>query len=147
MDINSFKTKSVKPTEVVKNWVVVDADSQVLGRLASNIATIVRGKHKPYYTPHVDCGDHVIVVNADKIKLTGKKWDDKIYLSYSGYPGGQKKTTPRRLKEKSASKIIERAVKGMLPKNRLGSKLFKNLHVYDGAEHPHKSVKLKEIKF
>ena len=147
MDINSYKTKSLKPAEVKKGWVVVDADSQVLGRLASNIATIVRGKNKPSYTPHVDCGDHVIVVNADKIKLTGKKWDDKIYLSYSGYPGGQKETTPRRLKEKSASKIIERAVKGMLPKNRLGRKLFKNLHVYDGAEHPHEAAKPKEIKF
>lgn len=118
-----------------------------MGRLASNIALIVRGKHKPSFTPHVDCGDHVIVVNADKIKLTGKKWDNKIYLSHSGYPGGQKETTPRRLKEKSASKIIEMAVKGMLPKSRLGSKIFKNLHVYDGAEHPHQSVKLKEIKF
>ena len=147
MDINSYKTKSVKPSEVKKSWVVVDADSQVLGRLASNIATIVRGKNKTLYTPHVDCGDHVIVVNADKIKLTGKKWDEKIYLSYSGYPGGQKETTPRRLKEKSASKIIERAVKGMLPKNRLGRKLFKNLHVYNGADHPHEAVKPKEIKF
>ncbi len=137
----------MKPAGVEKRWVVVNADSQVLGRLASNIATIVRGKNKPYYTPHVDCGDHVIVVNASKIKLTGKKWDDKIYLSYSGYPGGQKETTPRRLKDKNAAKIIERAVQGMLPKSRLGRKLFRNLHVYEGAGHPHQSVKPKEIKF
>lgn len=137
MNTLSYKTKSANKATVNKNWVLVDAGDQVLGRLASNVAKVIRGKHKTNYTPHVDCGDNVIVINADKIRLTGKKWDDKQYISYSGYPGGQKTISPRQLKAKSSTKLIERAVKGMLPKNRLGRKLFNNLHVYEGAEHPH----------
>ena len=147
MDTLSYKTKSANKATVDKNWVLVDAGDQVLGRLASNVAFIIRGKNKPSFTPHVDCGDNVVVINADSIKLTGKKWDDKLYISHSGYPGGQKTMTPRQLKAKSSARIIERAVKGMLPKNRLGRQLFKNLYVYEGAEHPHEAQKPKEIKF
>lgn len=146
MDTLSYKTISVNKQTVDKQWVIVDADSLALGRLASEVAKIVRGKNKPSFTPHVDCGDHVIVINADKVKLTGKKWDDRVYLSYTGYPGGQKKTTPRQLKEKSSTLLVERAVRGMLPKNRLGRKIFKNLHVYEGAEHPHEAQQPKEFK-
>lgn len=137
MDTLSYKTISVKPEAQVKNWVLVDAESAVLGRLASQVAKMIRGKHKPGYTPHIDCGDHVIVINADKIKLTGSKWTEKEYLSHTGYPGGQRVTTPRRLAAKHPASIIERAVKGMLPKNRLGRQLFRSLHVYAGPSHPH----------
>lgn len=123
---------------VDKQWVLVDAaNSKALGRLASEVAKMIRGKHKPGYTPHVDCGDNVIVINCDKVKLTGKKWTDRVYLSYTGYPGGQKATTPRQLKAKSSTLLVERSVRGMLPKNRLGRSLFNNLYVYEGAEHPH----------
>ena len=147
MDTLSYKTKSANRATVDKKWVLVDAGDQVLGRLASNVASIIRGKNKTNFTPHVDCGDNVIVINADNIKLTGKKWDDKQYISHSGYPGGQKTTTPRQLKEKSSTRIIEKAVKGMLPKNRLGRQLFKNLHVHEGALCPHEAQKPKEINF
>jgi large subunit ribosomal protein L13 len=137
VDTLSYKTISVKPSAQMKNWVVVDAESAVLGRLASQVAKMIRGKHKPGFTPHIDCGDHVIVINCDKIKLTGSKWDDKEYLSHTGYPGGQRVTTPRRLAAKNPASIIERAVKGMLPKNRIGRSLFGSLHVYAGPTHPH----------
>ena len=147
MDTLSYKTISANKATVDKKWVVVDADSKVLGRLASEVAKMIRGKHKPSFTPHVDCGDNVIVINADKVRLTGKKWDDRVYLSYTGYPGGQKKTTPRQLKEKSSTLLVERAVRGMLPKNRLGRKIFHNLYVYEGAEHPHEAQQPKEIQF
>ena len=147
VDTLSYKTISANKQTVDKQWVIVDADSKALGRLASEVAKIVRGKNKPGFTPHVDCGDHVIVINADKIKLTGKKWDQRVYLSYTGYPGGQKQTTPRQLKAKSSTLLVERAVRGMLPKNRLGRKIFKNLHVYEGAEHPHEAQQPKEVKF
>ncbi|HEX8545730.1 MAG TPA: 50S ribosomal protein L13 [Cytophagaceae bacterium] len=148
MDSLSYKTVFANRETVNKEWVIVDAQSQVLGRLASNIARIIRGKHKTNFTPNVDCGDNVIVINADKIRLTGKKWDDKEYISHTGYPGGQRFQTPRELKEKLSSKfIIERAVKGMLPKTRLGSDLFRNLFVYDGAEHPHSAQQPKNITF
>ena len=147
MDTLSYKTKSANKATANKNWVLVDAGDQVLGRLASNVAKVIRGKHKTNFTPHVDCGDNVIVINADKIRLTGKKWDDKKYISHSGYPGGQKTISPRQLKAKSSTKLIERAVKGMLPKNRLGRKLFNNLHVYEGAEHPHDAQTPKAINF
>lgn len=139
MDTLSYKTKSANKATVDKQWVVVDADSKALGRLASEVAKMIRGKHKPGFTPHVDCGDNVIVLNADKVKLTGKKWTDRVYLSYTGYPGGQKATTPRQLKEKSSTLLVERAVRGMLPKNRLGRSLFNNLFVYEGTEHPHEA--------
>lgn len=146
MDTLSFKTASLNKATVDKGWVIIDADSKVLGRFSSEVAKIIRGKHKPGYTPHVDCGDNVIVINADKVKLTGKKWTDRVYLSHTGYPGGQRQTTPRQLKEKSSTLLVERAVRGMLPKNRLGRALFKNLYVYEGAEHPHEAQKPKEIK-
>lgn len=147
MDTLSYKTISANSATVVKGWIVVNAESAVLGRLASEIAKIIKGKNKANYTPHVDCGDNVIVINADKIRLTGKKWTDKVYLSHTGYPGGQRATTPRQIREKSASKIVEMAVRGMLPKNRLGRKLFHNLYVYNGAEHPHAAQQPKEVKF
>ena len=147
MDTLSYKTISANKATVQKEWFVVDADSRVLGRLATQIARIVRGKHKPSFTPHVDCGDNIIVVNADKIRLTGKKWDDKVYVSHTGYPGGQRTVTPRELRAKDATRIIENAVKGMLPKNRLGRQLFKNLYVYEGGEHPHAAQNPKELKF
>ncbi|MEP2770736.1 MAG: 50S ribosomal protein L13 [Fulvivirga sp.] len=147
MDTISYKTVSANKANVEKEWVIVDADSKVLGRLASEVAKIIRGKNKPGYTPHVDCGDNVIVINADKVRLTGKKWTDKVYISHTGYPGGQRATNPTEVKNKKSSTIlVERAVKGMLPKNRLGSALFNNLHVYEGAEHPHEAQKPKEIK-
>ncbi len=147
MESISFKTISANKATVEKGWVVVDADSQILGRLASQVARVIRGKHKASYTPHVDCGDRVIVINADKIRLTGKKWTDKQYVRHTGYPGGQRVATPRQLKAKSASIIVENAVRGMLPKNRLGRKLFRNLYVYDGNEHPHEAQNPKVLKF
>ncbi len=146
MDTNSFKTVSLNNATVEKNWVIVDADSQVLGRMASEVAKMIRGKHKPSYTPHVDCGDNVIVINADKIRLTGNKWTDKQYVRHTGYPGGQRFETPNSIKAKSSTILIEKAVKGMLPINRLGRQLFKNLYVYEGAEHPHAAQKPKEVK-
>lgn len=146
MDTLSYKTKSANKATVNKEWVVVDAESKALGRLASEVAKMIRGKHKPDFTPHVDCGDNVIVLNADKVKLTGKKWTDRVYLSYTGYPGGQKATTPRQLKEKSSTLLVERAVRGMLPKNRLGRSLFNNLYVYEGVEHPHEAQQPKAVE-
>ena len=122
-----------------KNWVVVDADGKVLGRLASEVAKMIRGKHKPGYSPNVDCGDNVVVINSDKVKMTGKKWTDKKYISHTGYPGGQRTQTPNEVLAKSSTIRIERAVRGMLPKNRLGSALFGNLYVYEGSEHKHEA--------
>ncbi len=146
MDSLSYKTISANKGTVHKEWVIVDADSAVLGRLASQIASILRGKHKPYYTPHIDCGDNVIVINCDKIRLTGKKWTDKEYIRYTGYPGGQRVRTPREVKEKfSGARLVEMAVKGMLPRNRLGRKLFRNLYAYAGSEHPHQAQQPKPI--
>ncbi|MGK7395242.1 MAG: 50S ribosomal protein L13 [Candidatus Cyclobacteriaceae bacterium M3_2C_046] len=147
MDTLSFKTISANKATVEKEWFVVDASSMVLGRLASQVAKVIRGKHKPSFTPHVDCGDNVIVINADKIRLTGKKWDDKEYIRHTGYPGGQRILTPRQVMNKSSVRIIEMAVKGMLPKNRLGRQLFKNLYVYEGSEHRHAAQNPKELTF
>ncbi len=135
MDTLSYKTVSANKATVTKEWVLVDASEVVLGRLASKVAKILRGKNKPSFTPHVDCGDNVIIINAEKVRLTGNKLNDKIYLSYSGYPGGQKKQTPAELLSKYPERLIEKAVKGMLPKNRLGSKIYGNLKVYVGSEH------------
>ena len=146
MDTNSFKTVSLNSATVDKNWVIVDADSQILGRMASEVAKMIRGKHKPSFTPHVDCGDNVIVINADKIRLTGNKWTDKEYVRHTGYPGGQRFETPNSIKAKSSTILVEKAVKGMLPHNRLGRQLFKNLYVYEGTEHPHAAQKPKEVK-
>ena len=139
MDTLSYKTISANKATADKQWVVVDATGQTLGRLASKVAIVLRGKHKPSYTPHVDCGDNVIVINADKVVLTGNKWNDRVYLRYTGYPGGQREMTPAVMMEKGADRLMQKVVKGMLPKNRLGTALLKNLHVYAGAEHPHQA--------
>ncbi len=146
MDTNSYKTVSLNKATVDKNWVIVDADSQVLGRMASEVAKLIRGKHKPGYTPNVDCGDNVIVINSDKIRLTGNKWTDKEYVRHTGYPGGQRIETPNDVKAKSSTILVEKAVRGMLPNSRLGRQLFKNLYVYEGVEHPHEAQKPKEVK-
>lgn len=132
-------TYMAKPNEIERKWYVVDAAGQTLGRLASEVASILRGKHKPTYTPHVDTGDHVIILNATQIKLTGKKLSDKIYYRHSHYPGGLKETTAGEMLEKHPERLIELAVKGMLPKNSLGRKMGKKLHVYAGSEHPHQA--------
>ena len=146
MDHNSYKTAQLNRAQVEKGWVVVDASSQVLGRLASRVAGIIRGKHKPGYTPHVDCGDHVIVINAAKVRMTGKKWSDRVIYTHSGYPGGQREHTPAMIRSKHPERLVEHAVRGMLPKNRLGNQLYGSLHVYAGAEHPHAAQQPKEIK-
>jgi len=139
MDTQSFKTYSAKPAEVAGTWYVIDAENQVVGRLATKAATLLRGKHKPEFTPHVDMGDYVVIINADKVRFTGNKEAKKEYFSHSGYPGGSKVTTPRLVREKKPAFIVEHAVKGMLPKNRLGRQLLKKLKVYAGAEHPHEA--------
>lgn len=145
MDTLSFKTVSVNKATAKKEWVVVDATDMVLGRMASKVAKLLRGKYKPSFTPHVDCGDNVIIINADKVKLTGKKWTDRVYLSYTGYPGGQRDITPARLMQKSPEKLIKKVVKGMLPKNILAASLLNNLYVYVGSEHPHEAQQPKTI--
>ena len=137
MNTLSYKTVSANKKTVNKQWVVVDAQGEILGRLSTKIAMIIRGKTKPDFTPNVDRGDNVIVINADKVKLTGNKLSDKVYVRYTGYPGGQRFISPKELLAKHPTRIIEKAVRGMLPKNRLGKALFGNLHVYAGAEHPH----------
>lgn len=147
----SYKTISANKETATKEWVVVDAKDQMLGRLASNIAYALRGKHKTNFTPHVDCGDNVIVVNAEAVQLSGTKWDDKEYIWHTGYPGGQRIRKASESLEKKPVEIIERAVKGMLPKTKLGAQMFRNLYVYVGAEHPHaaqqpKSININEIK-
>jgi len=147
VDTLSYKTVSANDATVQKDWIVVDAQSAVLGRFASEVAKILRGKTKPGFTPHVDCGDNVIVINAEKIRLTGKKWNDKVYVRHTGFPGGQRIATPRMLMEKSPIMLVQKAVKGMLPKTRLGNKLYTNLYVYAGAEHPHAAQQPKEVKF
>ena len=151
MDSRSYKTISLNAATVQNEWVVIDATNEVLGRLASQVAKILRGKNKPGYTPHVDCGDYVIVINADKVKLTGKKMTDKVYVHHTGYPGGQRFNTPAERLENKPEFLVMNAVKGMLPKTRLGVAILKNLKVYAGAEHPHvaqnpKAIKLNEIK-
>ena len=137
MDTLSYKTISANKATVQKAWFVVDAENQILGRVCSEIAKIIRGKHKPSFTPHVDCGDQVIVINADKIRLTGKKMTDKVYIRHTGYPGGQRFISPKELMAKHPTRVLEKAVRGMLPKNSLGRALYKNLFVYAGSEHPH----------
>lgn len=145
MNTLSYKTVSANKATVTKEWVVVDATDQVLGRLASKVAKILRGKYKPNYTPHVDCGDNVIIINADKIVLTGKKMTDKEYIDYTGYPGGQRVSSPADLKAKGVDRLVLRVVKGMLPKNKLGAQLLHNLRVYGGAEHEHAAQNPKTI--
>ena len=135
MSTLSYKTVSANKATVTKEWLLVDADGQTLGRLASKVAKLIRGKHKPNFTPHVDCGDNVVVINAEKITLSGKKWTDKTYIRHTGYPGGQRSLTATEMFEKNPTRLVEKAVKGMLPKNKLGSALFRNLYVYARSEH------------
>ena len=146
MDTLSYKTTSANSATVTKNWVLIDAENETLGRLSSKVANLIRGKHKTNFTPHVDCGDNVIVINADKIKLTGNKWEDKKYITFSGYPGGQKTATATEVMAKKPTLMVEKAVKGMLPKNKLGKAMFKNLYVYAGSEHQQEAQKPKAIK-
>ncbi|MFT6320876.1 MAG: large subunit ribosomal protein L13 [Granulosicoccus sp.] len=141
MNTLSYKTQSANKDTVDHKWFIVDAEGQTLGRMCSKIAAVLKGKHKPSYTPHVDTGDNVIVINADKIRLTGNKMEQKVYLSYSMYPGGQKSITAKELMVKKPYSVVERSVKGMLPKNKLGRAMFKKLFVYAGAEHPHVAQK------
>jgi large subunit ribosomal protein L13 len=135
MNTLSYKTVSINKETAKKEWVVIDATDQVVGRLASKVAKLIRGKYKPSFTPHVDCGDNVIIINADKIKMTGDKWTAREYLSYTGYPGGQRVLTPARLQAKGSERLFKKVLKGMLPKNRLGAQILKNIYVFDGAEH------------
>ena len=145
MNTLSYKTVSANSKTVTKEWVVIDANAEILGRLSSKIAFILRGKHKANFTPHVDCGDNVIVINADKVRFTGNKFTEKEYVSYTGYPGGQRFISPKELMAKHPTRVVEKAVRGMLPKNKLGNKIFKNLHVYAGGEHPHAAQNPKTI--
>ncbi len=145
MDTLSYKTISANSATVKKEWYVIDATDQVLGRLASRVALVLRGKNKPDYTPHVDCGDNVIVVNADKVRLTGNKLTDKVYVRYTGYPGGQRFATPKEMLDRKPTFVVEHAIKGMLPKTRLGSQMFRNLYVYAGPEHPHEAQQPKPL--
>lgn len=146
MDTLSYKTISANDATVTKNWVLVDAKDETLGRLASKVANLIRGKHKTNYTPHVDCGDNVIVINADKINLSGNKWETKEYITFSGYPGGQKTATATEVMAKKPIFMVEKSVKGMLPKNKLGRAMYKNLFVYAGSEHPHEAQKPQQLK-
>lgn len=158
MDTLSLRTKSATPATIEKEWVVVDATDQVLGRLCAKVAKILRGKNKANYTPNLDCGDNVIIINAEKVKMTGKKFTDRIYLRYTGYPGGQRETTPEVLMKKSFKvranghhPLYTKVVKGMLPKNSLGARLLDNLYVYNGSEHPHanhnpKAIDINKVK-
>ncbi len=141
MDSLSYKTKSARKEDVVRAWHIIDAENAIVGRLGTAVATLLRGKHKPSYTPHVDTGDYVIVVNADKIRFTGNKMKAKEYITFSGYPGGQKRKRAEEVMEKHPERILESAVRGMLPKNRLGRQMFKKLFVYAGSEHPHQAQK------
>ncbi len=145
MDTLSYKTISANKQTVDKQWVLIDAENEVLGRLATNVARMLRGKHKPSFTPHVDCGDNVIVINADKIRLTGQKWDQKEYVRHTGHPGGQRFTSAHEMMAKKPTAMVEKAIKGMLPKNKLGDALFRNLFVYAGPEHPHQAQQPQKI--
>ncbi len=142
----SYKTQSAKKETVKRDWYVVDAEGEIVGRLATKIATVLRGKHKPSFTPHVDTGDFVIVLNADKVRFTGNKLDQKEYIRYTGYPGGQRRRTAKEQLDKRPIKVIEDAVKGMLPKTKLGRAMYKKLFVYDAAEHPHAAQKPQALK-
>ena len=145
MNTLSYKTISANNATVNKEWLLVDAEGEVLGRLASKVAKLLRGKYKTNFTPHVDCGDNVIVINADKIRMTGEKMSNRLHFSHSGYPGGQKRKTPAEILEKKPGALVQMAIKGMLPKNRLGRKILKNLHIFVNAEHTHEAQKPKTI--
>lgn len=145
MDAVSYKTISANKEIVKKEWVLIDAQEMVVGPLATAVARILKGKNKPYYTPSFDCGDNVIIINAEKVRFTGKKWTDKQYVHHTTYPGGQRFATPKEVMRKYPERILEHAIKGMLPKNRLGSQLYRNLHVYVGPNHPHEAQQPKLI--
>ncbi len=147
MDTLSYKTQSARKETVSHDWFVIDAEGLPLGRLASKIATVLRGKHKTSYTPHVDCGDFVIVLNAEKVLLTGNKLTQKVHYTHSGYPGGQKQRTPAQILAKFPNRLVEMAVKGMLPKNKLGRAMFKKLFVYEGNQHNHQAQKPSKLEF
>jgi large subunit ribosomal protein L13 len=151
MNTLSYKTIAANEKIVKKEWVVIDAQNEVVGRLSTVVARILRGKTKTYFSPHFDCGDNVIIINAAKVRFTGRKMEDKEYVRHTGYPGGQRFTTPREMLKKNPIGILEHAIKGMLPKNKLGAQLFRNLYIYAGAEHPHegqtpKTININEIK-
>lgn len=146
MDTLSYKTQSARKETVSHDWFVIDAEGLPLGRLASKIATVLRGKHKTSYTPHVDCGDFVIVLNAEKVLLTGNKLTQKVHYTHSGYPGGQKQRTPAQILAKFPNRLVEMAVKGMLPKNKLGRAMFKKLFVYEGNQHNHQAQKPSKLE-
>ena len=146
MDFLSYKTKSAKKEEVTREWYIVDAEGESVGRLCTKVTDVLRGKHKPSFTPHVDTGDYVIVINVDKIRFTGNKWAQKTYISHTGYPGGQRSITAAELQKKKPYAIVEKAVKGMLPKNKLAKQMFKKLFVYTGTDHPHAAQKPKQLK-
>ncbi|ADV49343.1 50S ribosomal protein L13 [Cellulophaga sp. E16_2] len=141
MDTLSYKTISANKATVDKQWVLVDAEGETLGRFASKVAKLLRGKYKPSFTPHVDCGDNVVVINAEKINLTGNKWESKTYVRHTGYPGGQRFQTAKEAMAKNPVSIVERSVKGMLPKNKLGAAIFRNLKVYEGTKHGQEAQK------
>lgn len=145
MNTLSYKTISANKATVNKEWLLIDAEDMVLGRLASEVARLLRGKHKPEFTPHVDCGDYVVVINAEKVRLTGNKLTDKVYVRYTGYQSGLRKQTPQQVLEKYPERLVEKAVKGMLPKNRLGRQMFRNLHVVVGPEHKYEAQKPKVV--
>ena len=145
MDTLTYKTISANKETVNKEWILIDAENEILGRLASKVAQLIRGKLKTNFTPHVDCGDNVVIINAEKIKLTGKKLTDKEYIRHTGYPGGQRIATPKELLKKNPRAIIEKAVRGMLPKNKLGNKIYTNFYVYAGPGHPHEAQQPKLI--
>ena len=146
MNTLSYKTVSANKETVNKEWVLIDAEGEILGRLATTVASMLRGKHKSNFTPHVDCGDNVIVINADKVELSGNKWSDKEYVKYTGYPGGQRHTPAHEMLKKNPISLVEHAVRGMLPRNRLGRAIFKNMHVFTGNAHPHEAQKPKKIE-
>ncbi len=151
MDTLSYKTVSAKPSTINKEWLLIDAEGEIVGRLASVVAQLLRGKYKTNYTPHMDCGDNVVIINAEKIRFTGNKMAEKQYIRHTGYPGGQRVTTPKELLQRKPISVLEHAIRGMLPKNRLGDKLYRNLYVYAGSEHGQQAQKprlinLKDIK-
>ncbi len=146
MDTLSYKTISANKATVDKEWLLVDAEGETLGRMASKVAKLLRGKHKTNFTPHVDCGDNVVVINAEKVHLSGNKWSDKKYIRHTGYPGGQRTTTAEEMLKKKPIGLVENAVRGMLPKNRLGAELFRHLHVYVGAAHNQEAQQPRKIE-
>ncbi len=146
MDTLSYKTVSANKATVDKEWLLVDAEGETLGRMASKVALMLRGKHKADFTPHVDCGDNVIVINAEKVRLTGNKWSLKEYIRHTGYPGGQRKITAEKLLKKKPADLVENAIRGMLPKSRLGRELFRNLYVYVGDAHNHEAQQPRKVE-